>query len=63
MKIATGDVLLSRNGDRYRVIESREGIVSLMRVEGYTLFSCSEKLVSSMFNLAGSHSLTQENFL
>ena len=49
MNIRIGDVLIARNGEQYRVVECGEGIVSFMRVNGYTLFSCSARFAESMF--------------
>lgn len=49
MKIQTGDILIAKNGDYYRVVELKDGIASLMRINGYTLFSCSAEFVASMF--------------
>ncbi|MGA7937825.1 MAG: hypothetical protein WCA35_30025 [Kovacikia sp.] len=51
MKIQLGDILMARNGKYYRVVEYREGIVSLIRVNGYTLFSCNMEYAESMFSL------------
>ncbi|MBW4487151.1 MAG: hypothetical protein KME12_05110 [Trichocoleus desertorum ATA4-8-CV12] len=52
MKLQTGELLVSRNGKQYRVVECYEDSVSLMPVNGYTLFSCRRLFVESSFRLA-----------
>ncbi len=49
MKIQVGEFLISNVGDYYRVVECQSGVVSLMRVNGYTLFSCSQSFVEMTF--------------
>jgi hypothetical protein len=49
MKFQAGEILVAHNGHQYRVIESRDNAVSLMRLNGYTLFSCKLPFVESMF--------------
>ena len=49
MKFEAGQLLLDCNGQLYRVVDCAEGMVSLMRVNGYTLFSCNPAFVESMF--------------
>jgi hypothetical protein len=51
MKIRLGDILIAKSGDYYRVVEFKEGIVTLMRVNGYTLFSCSIGFAESSFQI------------
>ncbi|UBF26626.1 hypothetical protein K9N68_01020 [Kovacikia minuta CCNUW1] len=57
MKIQLGDILVAKNGEYYRVVECKEGMVSLKRVNGYTLFSCNQAFVESMFYLATSSAI------
>jgi hypothetical protein len=52
MKLQTGELLVSRNGKQYRVVECYEDSVSLMPVDGYTLFSCRRFFVESSFRPA-----------
>lgn len=49
MKIQVGEFLISNAGDYYRVVECQADIVSLMRVNGHTLFSCSQTFVETAF--------------
>lgn len=49
MKIQIGELLISATGEYYRVIEATEIYVSLMRVSGYTLFSCKPFFVEDSF--------------
>ena len=49
MKIQLGELLISKNGRYYRVVECRENSISLMPVNGYTLFSCNSTFVESSF--------------
>lgn len=49
MKIQVGEFLISNTGDYYRVVECQSDVVSLMRVNGYTLFSCSQSFVETTF--------------
>lgn len=51
MKIQLGDILIGGNGARYRVVEHREGVVSLIRLNGYTLFSCKTQVAEFMFQV------------
>jgi hypothetical protein len=51
MEIRLGDILVARNGKYYQVVEYKEGMVSLKRVNGYTLFSCSTEFMEAMFCL------------
>jgi len=56
-RIQLGDILIAKNGDYYRVVECKDSMVSLMRINGYTLFSCSERFVESMFGSATSSAI------
>ncbi|XHX76070.1 MAG: hypothetical protein RBJ76_16655 [Stenomitos frigidus ULC029] len=49
MKIKLGDILTGGNGAFYRVVECKEDIVSLRRVNGYTDFSCNPAFVEAQF--------------
>ncbi|MBW4578436.1 MAG: hypothetical protein KME42_02555 [Tildeniella nuda ZEHNDER 1965/U140] len=50
MNIQLGDILTAENGAFYRVIECKEGIVSLKRMNGYTSFSCSAAFAQAQFH-------------
>ncbi|MEB3337351.1 MAG: hypothetical protein VKJ46_07820 [Leptolyngbyaceae bacterium] len=52
MKVKTGEVLISATGHQYRVVEAVEDSISLVRVNGYTLFSCKPVFVESAFQPA-----------
>jgi hypothetical protein len=49
MKIKLGDILTGENGAFYRVVECKENIVSLRRLNGYTDFSCNPAFVEAQF--------------
>lgn len=49
MKIKTGELLISDNGHYYRVVEAVEDSISLMRINGYTLFSCKPPFIEAGF--------------
>ena len=49
MKIKLGDVLTAENGTFYRVVECKENVVSLRRVNGYTDFSCNLAFAEAQF--------------
>lgn len=51
MQIQIGDVLTAPTGDRYRVLDLRDQIVSLMRLNGCTLFSCHLYVVEAFFQV------------
>jgi len=52
MKIQVGEFLISNAGDYYRVVECQADMVSLMRLNGYTLFSCSQSFLETTFRTA-----------
>ncbi len=52
MKIQTGVCLISKNGKYYRVIECKDNIISMVKVNGYTIFSCNINLVENFFQFA-----------
>lgn len=54
MKIQSGVLLVSKKGEYYRVVDCQEEAISLMRVNGYTLFACSTRFLESEFLLANS---------
>lgn len=50
MNIRAGEFLVSnRDGGYYRVVECRDNIVSLKRVNGYTLFACNPQFLEFWF--------------
>lgn len=49
IKIRPGEIFVGENGQHYRVIDCQENIVSLRRVDGYTLFSCSTRFMAAQF--------------
>ncbi|HEY9749990.1 MAG TPA: hypothetical protein V6C63_14995 [Allocoleopsis sp.] len=49
MKLQAGELLVARNGKQYRVVECYEDSVSLMPVDGYTLFACRRLFVEISF--------------
>jgi hypothetical protein len=55
MNIQAGALLISRrNGQYYRVVECCQDGISLMRVNGYTLFTCNPLFIEDAFQPAGS---------
>lgn len=51
-KIQTGEVLISDSGRSYRVVECTPESVSLIRVNGYTLFCCHRRNIELFFRPA-----------
>ncbi|MCT7960333.1 hypothetical protein NG799_22150 [Laspinema sp. D1] len=51
MKIQTGDCLISRDGRYYRVIDCCGEFISLMPIQGYTVFTCRQSYLESSFGL------------
>ncbi|MBK4728815.1 hypothetical protein JJD41_02775 [Oxynema sp. CENA135] len=51
MSIQRGNFLISGDGRYYRVVECTKDAISLMRVNGYTLFSCRPNFVEVSFRL------------
>lgn len=52
MKIETGVCLISNNGKYYRVIECKDNIISMVKVNGYTVFSCNISFAEKFFQFA-----------
>lgn len=52
MTIRAGEILISQDGRYYRVLEADEHSVSLIRVDGQTIFACRPSYVSAAFSLA-----------
>ncbi len=53
MNIQAGSLLISRrDGQFYRVVECCKDGISLMRVNGYTLFTCNPLFVEDAFQPA-----------
>ncbi|PSB30422.1 hypothetical protein C7B82_08970 [Stenomitos frigidus ULC18] len=57
MDIHLGDILTAENGAFYRVIECKENIISLIRLNGYTSFSCSLAFAKAQFQASQSPSV------
>ena len=51
MNIRAGEILQSEEGVFYRVIEANEFSISLMRVDGQTIFSCRSDYVERNFSI------------
>lgn len=49
MAVQPGELLVASNGKYYRVVDCADGVVSLMRIDGYTLFSCKANFLTSTF--------------
>jgi hypothetical protein len=49
MNIRAGEIVKSPTGAYYRVVELQEESVSLMRINGFTLFSCHPSYLRSAF--------------
>lgn len=52
MAVRAGEILISHDGQYYRVLEADEYSVSLIRVDGQTIFACRPSYVSATFSLA-----------
>lgn len=63
MEIKLGDILTAENGAFYRVIECKEDIVSLRRVNGYTSFSCNPAFIEAQFQAVSSPSVVYSRLL
>ena len=50
--IKAGEVLISETGRSYRVVECTPESVSLIRVNGYTLFCCHRRFIELSFRPA-----------
>lgn len=63
MQVKAGEILVSQDGQYYRVTEVEENSVSLMRVGGQTLFACRRAYVNQAFQLAASTPVLAEETL
>ncbi len=54
MNIRAGEILKSHEGKYYRVLEASSTIVSLMRVNGQTIFACRPEYVALNFYIPNS---------
>ena len=52
MRLQAGELLVAKNGKQYRIVECYGDSVSLMPVNGYTLFSCRRLFVEVSFRPA-----------
>ncbi|MGB3298948.1 MAG: hypothetical protein WBA76_11810 [Phormidesmis sp.] len=52
--IRAGEILKSHAGQYYRVLETNEFSVSLMRVNGQTIFACRPEYIELNFSLPAS---------
>ena len=51
MNIRAGEILKSNEGAFYRVLEATQFSVSLMRVDGQTIFACRPEYVEMNFSI------------
>ena len=51
MDIRAGEIIKSNDGAFYRVLEATQFSVSLMRVDGQTIFSCRPEYVEMNFSI------------
>ena len=51
MNIRAGEILQSNEGAFYRVLEASQFSVSLMRVDGQTIFACRTEYVEMNFSI------------
>lgn len=51
MDIRAGEILKSHQGHYYRVLESNQFSVSLMRVNGQTIFACRPEYIELNFSM------------
>ncbi len=51
MNIRAGEILKSHEGQYYRVLEANPFSVSLMRVNGQTIFACRPEYIALNFSL------------
>lgn len=49
MNVRAGEILKSHEGKYYRVLEVRAGAISLIRVNGQTIFACRPEYVALNF--------------
>ena len=57
MNIRAGEILKSNEGAFYRVLEATEFSVSLMRVDGQTIFACRPEYVEMNFSIPTSEAV------
>ncbi|MEO0769912.1 MAG: hypothetical protein AAFY72_10840 [Cyanobacteria bacterium J06649_4] len=51
MEIRAGEILRSHNGRFYRVLEANQLSVSLMPVDGQTIFACKPEYIALNFSM------------
>ncbi|MEM6451221.1 MAG: hypothetical protein AAF703_12995 [Cyanobacteria bacterium P01_D01_bin.105] len=56
MNIRAGEILKSNEGGYYRVLEADNVSVSLMRVDGQTIFACKPEYIALNFSMPRSES-------
>lgn len=49
MSVQKGTILISKEGHYYRVLECDRTAVSLMRINGYTIFACRPEYIEGQF--------------
>lgn len=49
MKVSAGEILKSHQGHYYRVLEASQVSISLMRVNGQTIFACKPEYLALNF--------------
>lgn len=52
MQVRAGEILISQDGQYYRVTEVFENSISLMRVGGQTIFACRPTYLAQAFQFA-----------
>ncbi len=56
MNIKAGEILQSHEGEYYRVLEADQYSVSLMRVDGQTIFACKPQYIALNFSIPSNES-------
>ena len=56
MNIKAGEILKSHEGQYYRVLEADQYSVSLMRVDGQTIFACKPQYIALNFSIPSNKS-------
>jgi hypothetical protein len=60
MNIRAGEILISHEGGQYyRVLEVNEFSVSLMRVDGQTIFACQPAFAAAAFSIVSSSQVSE----
>lgn len=54
MNIRAGEIIKSHEGQYYRVLEASQLSISLMRVDGQTIFACKPEYIALNFSMPSS---------